>query len=48
MYSLIQKQVEKTGERILVLVGGQHSAAFRDFIKNDKDIEEVELDTVLK
>ncbi|WP_153795806.1 DUF5694 domain-containing protein [Foetidibacter luteolus] len=48
MYSLIQKQIEKTGERILVIVGGQHSAGFRDFIRDDKNVEKVELETVLK
>ncbi len=48
MYSLIQRQVEKTDERILVIVGGQHSAAFRDFIRDDKHFERVELDRILK
>ncbi len=48
MYSLIQKQVEKADERILVIVGGQHSAGFRDFIRDDKNFEQVELETILK
>lgn len=48
MYSLIQKQIEKTDERILVIVGGQHSAGFQDFIRDDKNIEKVELETILK
>ena len=48
MYSLIQKQIDKTDERILVIVGGQHSAGFRDFIRDDKNIEKVELETILK
>lgn len=48
MYSLIQKQIDKTDERILVIVGGQHSAAFRDFIRDDKNLEKVELETILK
>ena len=48
MYSLIQKQIDKTDERILVIVGGQHSAAFRDLIRDDKNLEKVELETILK
>ncbi len=48
MYSLIQKQIEKADERILVIVGGQHSAGFRDFIRDDKNLEKVELENVLK
>lgn len=48
MYSLIQKQIEKTNERIVVIVGGQHSAGFRDFIRDDKNLEEVNLETILK
>lgn len=48
MYSLIQKQIDKTDERILVIVGGQHSAGFRDFIRDDKNFEKVELETILK
>src|SRR5690554_1405732 len=48
MYSLIQKQIDKTNERILVIVGGQHSAGFRDFIRDDKNLEKVELETILK
>lgn len=48
MYSLIQKQIDKIDERILVIVGGQHSAAFRDFIRDDKNLEKVELETILK
>lgn len=48
MYSLIQKQIDKTDERILVIVGGQHSAGFRDFIRDDKNLEKVELETILK
>lgn len=48
MYSLIQKQIDKTNERILVIVGGQHSAGFRDFIRDDKNFEKVELETILK
>lgn len=48
MYSLIQKQIEKTNERILVIVGSQHSAGFKDFIRDDKNIEEVNLETILK
>ncbi|WP_158960858.1 DUF5694 domain-containing protein [Myroides fluvii] len=48
MYSLIQKQLEKTDERILVLVGAQHAAGFSEFISNDKNIENVELKTLVK
>lgn len=48
MYSIIQKQIEKTDERILVIVGGQHSAGFKDFIRDDKNLEKVELETILK
>lgn len=48
MYSLIQKQIDKTNERILIIVGGQHSAGFRDFIRDDKNLEKVELETILK
>lgn len=48
MYSLIQKQINKTDERILVIVGGQHSAGFRDFIRDDKNLEKIELETILK
>ena len=48
MYSLIQKQIKKTDERILVIVGGQHSAGFKDFIRDDKNLEKVELETILK
>lgn len=48
MYSLIQKQIEKSDERILVIVGGQHSAGFRDFIRDDNNFEKVELETILK
>ena len=48
MYSLIQKQIDKTDERILVIVGGQHSAGFQDFIRDDKNLEKVELETILK
>ena len=48
MYSLIQKQIDKTDERILVIVGGQHSAGFRDFIRDDKNVEKVELEAILK
>lgn len=44
----IKKQIEKTDERILVSVGGQHSAGFKDLIRDDKNIEGVELETVLK
>ncbi len=48
MYSLIQKQIKKTDERILVIVGGQHSAGFKDFIRNDKNFEQLDLENVLK
>lgn len=48
MYSLIQKQIEKTDERILVIVGSQHSSGFRDFMKYDKSLKEIPLETVLK
>lgn len=44
----IKKQIEKTDERILVIVGGQHSTGFKDLIRDDKNIEGVELETVLK
>lgn len=48
MYSLIQKKINKENERILVIVGAQHAAGFREFIQNDKNIERVELPTILK
>jgi len=48
MYSLIQKQLEKTDERIIVIVGAQHAAGFSEFITNDKNIENVELKTIVK
>lgn len=48
MYSLIQKQVEKTDERILVIVGAQHSAGFKEFIENDRNFEQIELTKILK
>jgi|SRR5690606_1113766 len=48
MYSLIQKQIEKTNERIVVIVGAQHSAGFRDFIRDDKNFEDINLETILK
>ncbi len=48
MYSLIQKQINKTDERILVIVGGQHAAGFRDFVRDDKNLEKVDLESVLK
>jgi hypothetical protein len=48
MYSLIQKQIDKTDERILVIVGGQHAAGFRDFIRDDKNLENTALETILK
>lgn len=48
MYALIQKQIEKSDERILVLVGAQHSAGFQDFIRDDKNVEKVELEMILK
>lgn len=48
MYSLIQKQIEKNGERILVIVGAQHSAGFKEFISSDRNIEQIELNTILK
>lgn len=47
MYSLIQKQINKTDERILVIVGGQHSAGFQDLIRDDKNINRVEIETIL-
>lgn len=47
-YSLIQKQIEKTDERIIVRFGGQHSAGFRDFRRDDKSLQKVELETILK
>lgn len=39
MYSLIQKQVEQNNERILVIVGAQHAAAFQEFSANDNNVE---------
>jgi hypothetical protein len=48
MYSLVQKQINSTDERILVIVGGQHAAGFRDFIRDDKNLEKVELETIIK
>jgi len=48
MFSLIQKQIKKTDERILVLVGAQHAAGFKDFIRDDKNLESVELESILK
>ena len=48
MYSLIQKQINKTDERILVIVGGQHAAGFKDFVRDDKNLEKVDLESVLK
>lgn len=48
MYSLIQKQIEKTDERILVIVGAQHAAGFKEFIVNDRNMQQVELSTILK
>lgn len=48
MYSLIQKQIEKEDERILVIVGAQHSAGFKEFISSDRNIEQIELNTILK
>ncbi|MDM1503736.1 hypothetical protein HX071_16280 [Myroides marinus] len=47
MYSLIQKQLNKENERIVVIVGGQHSAGFRDFIRDDKNVERIELEEIL-
>lgn len=47
MYSLIQKQLNKEDERIVVIVGGQHSAGFRDFIRDDKNVERIELEEIL-
>lgn len=48
MYSLIQKQLDKSDERIVVIVGGQHSAGIREFVKHDKALEEVELPNILR
>lgn len=48
MYSLIQKQIDKNNERILVIVGAQHSAGMREFIRNDNNIEEIKIEEVLK
>lgn len=48
MYSLIQKQLEKSDERILVIVGAQHAAGFKELIANDRNIEQIELKTLLK
>ena len=48
MYSLIQKQIERTDERIFVIVGGQHAAGMRDFIRDDKNLEQVDIETILK
>jgi hypothetical protein len=47
MYALIQKQVAPHNERILVLVGSQHAAGFRDFIRDDKNVENVPVASVL-
>ena len=48
MYSLIQKQIERSDERIFVIVGGQHAAGMRDFIRDDKNFDTVDLETILK
>jgi len=48
MYSLIQKQIEKTDERILIIVGAQHAAGFKEFIVNHRNMQQVELNTILK
>ena len=47
MYSQIQKQIENSGERILVIVGAQHSAGFNPFIALDSNFEKVELHKIL-
>ena len=48
MYSLIQKQIKKTDERILVIVGAQHSAGFKEFISNDRNIEQIDPNSIIK
>lgn len=42
-----QKEIKKTDERILVIVGAQHSAGFQQFILDDKNFEKVELEKIL-
>lgn len=43
MYSLIQKQVLPHDERVLVIVGAQHSATFKELIKNDFKFELIDI-----
>ena len=48
MYSILQKTVEPTDDRVLVLVGAGHAAMMRDFVPYDQRFRLTELRDVVK
>lgn len=48
MYSLIQQQLASSNERVVILVGAQHAAAFRELIGHDTSIELISTKPFLK
>lgn len=48
MYSLIQNQCNQSDERILVLVGAQHAAGIKPFIKDDSNFQLVDMENIIK
>ena len=47
MYSIIQKEVEITDERIMILAGGSHIAMFKDFIDYNPEWKTIELKEIM-
>lgn len=48
MYSLVQKIMQSSDKKVMVLVGASHAAMFREFIQFDKTIKLVELKELVK
>jgi len=47
MYSIIQKEVEITDEKIMILAGGSHIAMFKDFIDYNPEWKTIELKEIM-
>jgi len=48
MYSIIQKSVEESDERIMILGGNSHIAMFKEFIDYNPEWKPIELKDILK
>ena len=48
MYSIIQKEIEKGDDKIMILAGASHIAMFKDFIDHNPEWKVIELKEIMK